>query len=121
MESVIIFPFVMLLLIFFINIFNYFFVDSFINHRVDSFGSYVSSVGSGEVSFEGFSFSSTSLVGDDILRGYLLKDGFLSDDKLNILCDFSGGYFFTRVTYRVDLVFFGEVFVVNEYERRLWL
>ena len=120
LESVLVFPFVVLFLVFIAGVFSYFYVASFIDHRVDSFGSYVSSVGEGEVEFEGVSFSLVSSVSDGILSSYLLRGGFLDEDRLFVSCDMSEGYLSVSVEYRVGLLFFGDVFVHNYYERRLW-
>ena len=120
LESVLVFPFVVLFLIFISGVFNYFYTASFIDHRVDAFGSYVASVGAGEVEFEGFSFDLVSFVSDDVLSAHLLKGGFLKEDRLFVGCDMSEGYLVVSVRYKVSLLFFGDVFFSSEYERRLW-
>jgi hypothetical protein len=126
-EGVVVFPAVMVLLFSFISFINYFSVSSYIRQRVDSYGAYISSVGglAGGVISEvgvpddllevGASWGSSSY-----LRGYLLKEGFLDDDRLVVVSDFDGGYMTVRVEYRLDVVLLGRVVVVDFYERRLW-
>ena len=101
-------------------VFNYVFVSSLIRHRVDSFGSFVSSVGGGEVVVEGVSLGLVSGVSGGVLELFLLEGGFLEGDRLVVDCVVEGGYLVVRVDYLVSFLFFGDVGVVEFYERRLW-
>jgi hypothetical protein len=122
---------VMVLLFSFLSFINYFSVSSYIRQRVDSYGSYVCSVGG--VVGAGFDDVVGGLVGSDdvldvaaswgsrtYLRNYLLKGGVLDGDRLVVSSDFDGGYMTVRVEYGVDVVLLGRVVVVDFYERRLW-
>ncbi len=126
-EGVVVFPMILVFLFFFISFINYFSISSYIRQRVDSYGAYVSSVGGVVVDCideigvpddlleVGASWGSSSY-----LRGYLLKEGFLDDDRLVVVSGFDGGYMTVRVEYGVDVVLLGRVVVVDFYERRLW-
>lgn len=123
-EGVVVFPMVMVLLFSFISFINYFSVSSYIRQRVDSYGSFVSSVG--VVAVDGVGIPDDLLeAGADwgsrsYLRNYLLKDGVLDGDRLVVVCDFDGGYMTVRVEYGFDVVLLGRIFIVDFYERRLW-
>lgn len=126
-EGVVVFPIILVLLFSFISFINYFSVSSYIRQRVDSYGTFVSSAGGvvvdgiGEVGVPddllevGASWGSSSY-----LRGYLLKEGILDGERLEVVSDFDGGYMTVRVEYGVDVVLLGRVVVVDFYERRLW-
>lgn len=119
-ESLLVFPFLILVLFFIIGVFHYFFVASFIDHRVDSFSTYVVGVGEGEVEFEGFSFDLASSFSGDILSSYLLEGGVLEKDRLLIDCQISEGYLAVQIEYRLSLLLFGDILIFDNYERRLW-
>ena len=54
------------------------------------------------------------------IKNFLLKGGFLDEDRLVVASTFDGGYMTVRVEYGVDVVLLGRVVVVDFYERRLW-
>ena len=54
------------------------------------------------------------------LELFLLEGGFLEGDRLVVDCVVEGGYLVVRVDYLVSFLFFGDVGVVEFYERRLW-
>lgn len=119
-EGVLVLPVVIMVVVFVVGVFNYVFVSSLIRHRVDSFGSFVSSVGGGEVVVEGVSLGLVSGVSGGVLELFLLEGGFLEGDRLVVDCVVEGGYLVVRVDYLVSFLFFGDVGVVEFYERRLW-
>lgn len=113
-EGVVIFPFFLLLVFCFGSFMSYFCVSSFVRQRVDGYGAYVCSVGGvvdGNVA---------NMVSRSYLKSYLLRGGFLDEDRLVVGSDFDGGYLTVRVEYGLDVVLFGRVVVVDFYERRLW-
>lgn len=121
LEGVLVLPVVLVLLFFVVSVFNFFSLSSFLRHRVDSFGTYIASVGSVDVSVGGLEVVDfTRLVSGELARGYLLEGGVLKEEALVVETVLEGGYLFVEVEYRMGVFLYGVVVIRECYERRLW-
>ena len=121
LEGVLVMPLLVVLLLFFVSVYNYFAVSSLIRHRVDGFCVFVASVGSVPLSAGGFELVElTPLVAEGQLLAVLLEGGMLEEERLSLVSSFDGGYISVRVKYRLGVPVVGDLVIWEYYERRLW-